>query len=33
MCSETSLPGSQLATLDINNDYSGTTERHAHRKF
>tara|TARA_B100000085_G_scaffold276447_1_gene295598 strand:- start:507 stop:1313 length:807 start_codon:yes stop_codon:yes gene_type:complete len=33
LCSEASLPGSSVATFEINNDYSGTTERHAHRKF
>ena len=33
MCSEASLPGSSLATLEINNDRTGVTERHAHRKF
>ena len=27
------LPGSSVATLEINNDRSGVTERHAHRKF
>ena len=33
LCSEASLPGSSLATLEINNDRSGVTERHAHRRF
>ena len=33
LCAEASLPGSSVATFEINNDYSGTTERHAHRKF
>ena len=33
MCSEASLPGSQLATIDINNDFTGVTERHAHRRI
>ena len=33
LCAEASLPGSSLATLEINNDRSGVTERHAHRKF
>ena len=33
LCSEASLPGSSLATLEINNDRTGVTERHAHRKF
>lgn len=32
-CSEVSLPGSSLATLEINNDYTGVTERHAHRRI
>ena len=32
MCSEASLPGSNLALLDINNDYTGVTERHVHRR-
>lgn len=32
-CCETSLPGSSLATLEINNDYTGVTERHAHRRI
>ena len=32
MCSETSLPGSQLATLDITNDTTGVTEKHAYRR-
>ena len=32
MCSEAVLPGSQLATLDITNDYQGVTERHAYRR-
>ena len=33
LCAEASLPGSSVATFEINNDFSGTTERHAHRKF
>ncbi len=33
LCSEVSLPGSSLATLEINNDYTGVTERHAHRRI
>jgi len=33
MCSEVSLPGSSLATLEINNDFTGVTERHAHRRI
>lgn len=32
-CSEASLPGSSLATLEINNDYTGVTERHAYRRI
>ena len=32
MCSETSLPGSQLATLDITNDTTGVTEKHVYRR-
>lgn len=33
LCSEASLPGSNLATLEINNDYTGVTERHAYRRI
>ena len=32
MCSEAVLPGSNLATLDINNDFTGVTEKHAHHR-
>ena len=32
MCSETSLPGSQIATSEITNDFHGVTERHAYRR-
>ena len=32
MCSEAVLPGSQLATVEIMNDYQGVTERHAYRR-
>lgn len=32
MCSEASLPGSNLATLELNNDRVGVTERHAYRR-
>lgn len=32
-CTEASLPGSSLATVEINNDYTGVTERHAHRRL
>ena len=31
MCSEAVLPGSSLATTEVNNDYTGVTERHAYR--
>ena len=31
-CSEASLPGSQLTTLENNNDRTGVTERHAYRR-
>ena len=33
MCSEATLPGSQLATLDINNDRTGVTEKHVYRRM
>ena len=33
LCSEASLPGSQLATTEINNDFTGVTERHAYRRI
>jgi hypothetical protein len=32
-CSEASLPGSSLATLDIVNDYIGVNEKHAYRRL
>lgn len=32
-CTEASLPGSSLATNEINNDFSGVTERHAYRRL
>lgn len=32
-CSEASLPGSSLATIDINNDYMGITQKHAYRRL
>ena len=32
MCCETSLPGSQLATSEIINDFHGVTERHVYRR-
>ena len=31
-CSEASLPGSSLATHEINNDFTGVTERHVYRR-
>ena len=31
-CMETSLPGSSLATFEVKNDYTGVTERLAHRR-
>lgn len=33
MCSEAALPGSSLATLEINSDFTGVTERHAYRRI
>ena len=33
MCSEASLPGSSLATHQIDNDFHGVTERHASRRI
>jgi uncharacterized protein YihD (DUF1040 family) len=32
-CSESSLPGSSIATFEINNDHAGVTERYAHRRM
>ena len=32
MCTEAVLPGSNLATMQINNNYTGVTERHAYRR-
>ena len=32
-CSEVSLPGSNIATTELNNDYAGVTERHAYRRM
>ena len=32
LCSEASLPGSSILTHEINNDYTGQTERHAYRR-
>jgi hypothetical protein len=31
-CSDALLPGSNFATSEINGDYTGVTERHAHRR-
>lgn len=31
-CSEASLPGSRLATLELQDDHHGVTERHAYRR-
>lgn len=31
-CTDTSLPGSSFTTHEINNDYTGVTERHAYRR-
>lgn len=32
LCSEANLPGSSLLTHEINNDYTGQTERHVYRR-
>ena len=32
LCSEATLPGSNLATLEITGDFHGVTERHAYRR-
>jgi hypothetical protein len=32
-CSEASLPGSSFATHEINNDYTGVTEKHVYRRL
>lgn len=32
-CSEASLPGSSMATFEVKNDRTGTTERFAHRRM
>jgi hypothetical protein len=32
-CSEASLPGTSLATIDIDNDYHGVSEKHAYRRL
>ena len=31
-CMEASLPGTSLATVELQNDHSGITERHVHRR-
>lgn len=31
-CTEASLPGSSLATHEVNNDFTGVTERHVYRR-
>ena len=33
LCSEAILPGSSLATFEVNNDRTGVTERHVHRRM
>jgi len=33
LCTDTSLPGSRLTTMDINNDRTGVTEKHAYRRM
>jgi len=32
MCCEATLPGSNMATMEINGDFHGVTERHAYRR-
>jgi len=32
-CAEASLPGSSLATVDIDNDFHGVSEKHAYRRL
>jgi hypothetical protein len=32
-CSEASLPGASLATVDIDNDYHGVSEKHVYRRL
>ena len=32
LCNAASLPGSNLATIDVNNDRAGVTEKHVHRR-
>ena len=33
LCSEASLPGSSLATHELNNDFTGITQRHVYRRL
>lgn len=33
LCCEATLPGSNLATLELTNDHTGATERHAYRRI
>lgn len=33
LCSEASLPGSSLATHELNNDFTGVTQRHVYRRL
>lgn len=33
LCSEATLPGSNLVTLELTNDHTGVTERHAYRRI
>jgi hypothetical protein len=32
-CTDASLPGSSIATIDIDNDYHGASEKHAYRRL
>jgi hypothetical protein len=32
-CTDASLPGSSIATIDIDNDYHGVSEKHAYRRL
>ena len=33
MCSDSTLPGSQLATLDLKDNFTGVSEKHAYRRM
>ena len=33
LCTDSSLPGSQLTTMEITNDRTGVTEKHAYRRM